>query len=72
MARTTILVGIGIAIAVIIGGIAVFTYSIEADIDSEPEVNTEIEEPEVNTEIEEPGKVLTLRLGESASTGDAP
>jgi len=63
MARITILVGIGIAIAVIIGGIAVFTYSNEVDISSEPEVNTEIEEP---------GKVLTLRLGESASTSDSP
>ena len=63
MARTAILVGIGIAIAVIIGGIAVFTYSNEADIDSVPEVNTEIEEP---------GKVLTLRLGESVSAADAP
>ncbi len=63
MARTTIFVGIGIAIAVIIGGIAVFTYSDGTEITSEPEINTETDEP---------GKVIKLRLGEAASLGDAP
>jgi len=63
MARTAIFVGIGIAIAVIIGGIAVFTYSDGTEITSEPEINTETEEP---------GKVIKLRLDESVSLGDAP
>ncbi len=63
MARTAIFVGIGIAIAAIIGGIAVFTYSDGTEITSEPEINTETDEP---------GKVIELRLGESASLGDAP
>ncbi len=63
MARTVIFVGIGIAIAAIIGGIAVFTYSDGTEITSEPEINTETEEP---------GKVIKLRLDESVSLGDAP
>ncbi len=63
MARTAIFVGIGIVIAVIIGGIAVFTYSDGTEITSEPEINTEADEP---------GKVIKLRLGEAASMGDAP
>ena len=63
MARTAIFVGIGIVIAVIIGGIAVFTYSDGTEITSEPEINTETKEP---------GKVIKLRLGEAASMGDAP
>jgi len=63
MARTAIFVGIGIAIAAIIGGIAVFTYSDGTEITSEPEINTETDEL---------GKVIKLRLGEAASMGDAP
>lgn len=63
MARTAIFVGIGIAIAAIIGGIAVFTYSDGTEITSEPEINTETDEP---------GKVIKLRLSEAASMGDAP
>ncbi len=63
MARTAIFVGIGIAIAAIIGGIAVLTYSDGTEITSEPEINTETDEP---------GKVIELRLGESASMGEAP
>ena len=63
MARTAIFVGIGIVIAAIIGGIAVFTYSDGTEITSEPEINTETDEP---------GKVIKLRLGESASLGDSP
>ena len=63
MARTAVLIGIGIAIAAIIGGIAVLTYSDETDLNSEPEVNTEVEEP---------GKVIELRLGEAATAGEAP
>jgi len=63
MVRTAIFVGIGIAIAAIIGGIAVFTYSDGTEITSEPEINTETDEL---------GKVIKLRLGEAASMGDAP
>ncbi len=64
MSRTTILVGIGVVIAVIIGGIfAVLTYSDGTEITSEPEINTEAEEP---------GEVIKLRLGESASMGESP
>ena len=63
MARTAIFVGIGIAMAIIIGGITVFTYSDGTEITSEPEINTETDEP---------GKIIKLRLGESASLGDAP
>jgi len=63
VARTAIFVGIIIAIAAIIGGIAFFTYSDGTEITSEPEINTETDEP---------GKVIKLRLGESASMGEAP
>ena len=63
MARTAIFVGIGIIIAAIIGGIAVFTYSDGTEITSEPEINTETDEP---------GKVIELRLGEAVSMGESP
>jgi hypothetical protein len=63
MVRAAIFVGIIIAIAAIIGGIAVFTYSDGTEITSEPEINTETDEP---------GKVIKLRLGEAVSLGDAP
>ncbi len=64
MAKTAILVGIGVVIAVIIGGIfVVLTYSDGTEITSEPEIDTEAEEP---------GEVLKLRLGESVSMGESP
>lgn len=64
MPKPTILAGIGIVIAVIIIGIFVaMIYSDDTEVASEQEMN-------VGTE--ESGKIIELRLGESASTGDGP